>query len=305
MAWMRVAVVVGCIVGIAGVVRTLTAGSDVDVRLAIAVVAMWQAAAASGVAAIVLVVTAVQQLRKRPLSITTSRVPRVIAAIAGVSMAVAAAIFATYEIGEVLVPGIAGVILVVVAAFGRDQPWSVRNTLLALLATIAIFELPREANMFGLTWFRADTHVKRDVKHSENCQAMNWGNQPLNLQSIARSARVSSLLSGNVGELVPRGQQFGGDGELLVNVTGNIDVGWLPCLLPLYKPAGVDVSLQLALSVNTRRGESSASCHGSGTLKLAIEHTVKGVAACRDVREQLAGEVGKQLDTIAHGLLAR
>jgi hypothetical protein len=313
--WINAAVTLGVVLGFGALIYMLVALDALGgARGVMLMMLLWQALGAALAATIVVVGTVYQCVRRQPLAIATSRVPRLIAAITGGGIAGASLIVTTIvATNEMSVLMGAGLALTILAVYGNAAPWRPRYAALGLLASIAIFVLPREAGWFSLTAHKTHTESKWRDEKNESCGGTNWDGR-IEVASLARSVDLRPSLTGNVGELVPAAepQHESGTkyGVAVVKVTGDVRVGWLPCLVPLHKRVHIETELDVTLHVRsygnarfTRPGPPPfADCSATARVQLTIDHVVNGVASCRNVREQLAAKVAKQLEDSAHKL---
>jgi hypothetical protein len=260
---------------------------------------------ASGAAAVLLVVMLVEAALQRPVpAVPASSAPRWVGIIAGVMLAFTA-MFAAVIAGDVsaelgVVAGLGTTL--VIGGIAHRAPGRPLTTVMLLIGVILAIEVPREFGWINVSWTKTSTDTKREWQGTESCNTIDWTGES-NVAALSRSWRRTGALGGSIGELVGHaGAGGGGDGELVVDVTGTIEGGGPLCYLPLYKPVSFDVGLSVTLHVADHAGSGSATCTGSGTVRLHVEHATIGIASCQDVREHVAAHVEQQLAELARGL---
>jgi hypothetical protein len=272
-------------------------------RLLALFASLWLGWGASSAAALLLAGTAVERLRRRPLALDGSRAPRLVVALTGASLLGLGLVFLTVAIAEEIIVLVGlGAGAAVVAARDRHAPWPARRALALVALALVAFAAPREAGWFSISNNRAHTDTRRHVETSSRCNGTNW-NGPLNVPALARDLVVWGGLTGNVGERVRFEDRDVGDGTLELQAMGDVDVGWLGCLLPLVKTASFDASLFVSGGVHVSAGGGAAFCSVSGTVTLHVETSVHGVASCRDVRQALARQIATELEEAGRSLL--
>jgi len=190
-----------------------------------------------------------------------------------------------------------------VALHDHRRPWRAGPAVLALLAVIAIVDGLRERDVVAATLFDSSTHTDYDEHHDSDCSGTDW-DDPLDIEEVGDRFTVVPELTGNVGRLVEKATPAEDDsGVLRLAITGDVEVGWFGCLVPLHKSVQVDAVLQYSAEVWGDRGRGHAACNATGTVALHVEHEVNGFAACRDIREALAKVISEKLDKTARDLI--
>jgi hypothetical protein len=295
------AAVVSGVIGAIWLLRQLDAGPGLTALM----LALWQAVTASGAAAVLLVVMAVEAALERPVSaVPASTAPRWVGIIAGAMLGFTA-MFAVVIAGDVsadlgVIAGLGTTL--VIGGIAHRAPGRPVTTVLLLVGVILAIEVPREFGWINVSWTRTATDTNRNWQGTERCNSVDWTGDS-NVAALSRAWRRTGALGGSIGELVGYAEPgTGGDGELVVEVTGTIDGGGPLCYLPLYKRAAFDVGLSVTVHVTDHAGAGSATCTGSGTLRMQVEHATTGIASCRDVRKHLAKHVEEELAAFARGL---
>jgi len=273
LAWpMRVVVVALAAALITPVKVAVTDGPSRDALIGLG---MWIGYAAMAASGMILFGTAIQRMRKRPLAISDSRVPRLLAVTGGVAMTSIAALLTTFAVMPVwLAIGAVSAGLAVIA--WRIRVSSVRASLVLLIVAIALFDVPRELGYISFTRYRASWTTKRSV----------YGGVPACAPPPADARHFDGrALDGNLGDLV-----FPGDAPPaapVVRFEGTVDAGWIGCHLPWHKELHIRTSI-----VATYDG---IGCQGSAGIDLDDELDLNGIASCDDARGLAAQHIAEQL----------
>jgi hypothetical protein len=299
--WPLVAVA-GCVAMAAYWELTVGAQSGAGTALLLFMLCIGLAKAASVASGVIALATGIEAIGRRP-SLARSRAPRLIVGIYG--GAVVGLGILVLSMGEV-----AGLLLVMpgggvvaLALWGRQAPWSLRGSMIALALVMVGFELPAEVGWVTMSWTSSEQQANRNVDFETSCESTDWG-EKATVASLTRRIAIRSKLTGNVGALAAVGPEVRrAPGTLVIDVAGEIDSGDPWCWLPLYKEASFETTLTFKARVSdVGEGESSASCDVSGTIHLTVDRMVTGLSSCRAVRKDLAKAATDQLMTVARGL---
>jgi hypothetical protein len=290
------------ILGVVQTLRVLDGGEALTPAIVVLLVGLFQAKAATVTAALILVVTAVVALRRRPLhALVLSRVPRAIVAIVGTAHAVVGVVLLGYggtSAGLASI-GVGGALLAVSAIRGR-QPWPAAGAALALVIAIAAVEIPLELEVWSVSWTRSQTSTDHHMTTERSCEGPGTRDQ-VNLRALTRRVVIDPRLTGDIGERVTGsiGPHYAREnGELLVTVDGDIAGSGVACWVPLFKWASLETSLRFEGTVANR----GASCTVNGRIDLTIDAWLLGISSCAGFHKHLAQQIEERLTKQLGGL---
>lgn len=250
-------------------------------------------------AALLLLLTAVERLRKRTVSAITSPVVWLALGLVGVGLALVGAV----RITEVKDADTAG--LIVVGLLVAGLAWQRRNrtrtssgTFLLLVVTIALFQVPRESGVFSLRWNNAKRVSSTSATSSENCSGTNLGDRPASIVAHRPAWVIRSELQGSFGQLVNRRlgsvdlEEFAPN-TAIATLRGQLEYGDLFCYLPAFKSEVFEgtVTIDLSLIHSNNLNGPSLSCTATHTFTFAVNATSFGVGSCLDLASASAAEV--------------
>jgi len=219
--------------------------------------------AGSTSAALLLGLTAVERLRKRPLSILrTPMVWRSLGLVGvGLTLAASTMLLLTWDVEMLTLLGF-GVLAAGVALWLRGRPS--RGLLSAvglLVGAIVLFNAPREEGQISLRWNNVEHRSSWSGGGNENCTGRDLGDQPATIAAYRPSYVLEPSLSGSFGQMVSDRIGRPGIGEYppgaaVVTLHGNIEHGDPGCYAPFVKSQTFRGNIQMTVSLNLEgRGE--------------------------------------------------
>ncbi|CAN5268009.1 hypothetical protein BH11MYX1_BH11MYX1_12240 [soil metagenome] len=271
--WPRAVVGVWIAIGVVSALWIVHAAPHVEVLSLLLVLATAEAVAGSSAAASVLVGLWIQRLRGRPFASSSHRL---VAVLTGASLAVLALVATAIGWVPALVAlGAFGVALAVVG-------WKLllptpAGVVAVLVACIVLVEVPRELGWLGFAVTHSTWSTSTNQQFSQSCRGA----------SLPSRMAIESKLTGNVGSFVESDEP----GGARMTVSGDANINWVTCMLPLVKPVALRTTLEFEIE--------APGCSGHGSYVYKTSAMIYGLESCRGARKKLARELRGSLVKLA------
>lgn len=267
-------------------------------------------------AALLVCLTLVQKLRRRPLSAVSWPPITLLGGAFGLGFGLVMVVLLSLAFDEpaAILLLVSGCCVAAAARFHRRPPKTLTTTLAVLIAIVAVFCVSREQGVVSVVWNKVQTKADWQWDGGGTCLGNELGNHPAEIAAYRPAYRLVSELDGPLGELVNTrinkttagGEPFA-PGTVDITVRGHLDYGAGACYLPLFKSDDLVGSLDMDVSYSATWPAESASLHCSSqhTLRYSIQTKGQGFSSCRNLAEQAAAQLVAQLHSLARSICGR
>lgn len=257
---------------------------------------------AAAVAAVLGAVGALVELAlRRPSTLATTRFPALLLIVegAGFLIAMSVPLVGRFSRGP-LILAIAGLLLFAFGLWRRRLPYHrALYPFLHLGLVILAFAAPREAGQFFFRWAHESTQKSYRWSGSEACHGQDAAGKRVRSVAQVRPPYTIDVsgLRGSLGQALAR--RLGRSdkaplrGVARFALTGKLELGSASCHLPFWRSDSVEGTLSLAMTYRDAAGK--LRCSASHALALKLQLSLRGVAACRDLRNMAAASLEKEV----------